>query len=151
MHRSILAATLALALVLAVLPLGAQAVNIKNVTAPEAVFLGLGDIIDRELVHVRAKYVTRPDPYILVLSLEELRTGGEVIFLGEQAIPMAALNVIAEDGGDGRAVVEVAWTTGAIVLNSDIIACAEVLKQTNRGDVVVSDLECRTLDPIPPL
>ena len=149
--RRALPVALSLLLALALSAPGAYAGNIKNVTAPEAVFYGLGDIIDRELVNVRAQYFRKPEPFILVLSLEELRAGGEVIFLGAQEIPMVAANVIAEDGSDGRAVVEVAWTTDAIAAGSDIIACATVLKQANKGDVVVSDEECRTLAPIRPL
>ena len=129
---------------------GAHARPVKNTTAPEAVFYGLGDIIDRELVNVRSSFFRKPERYILIVSLEEVRQGGAVIFLGEQSIPMGAVNVIAEDGGDGRAVVEVAWTTTPLASGSDIIACATVLKQARKGDVVVSE-ECRTLAPIRPL
>jgi len=150
MQRRSLRTSLCLFVILALLPLGALAANIKNITAPEAVFLGFGDIIDRELVNVRSSYFRKPNLYVLVLSLEELRDTGEFFFLGEQAISVAALNVIAEDGGDGRAVVEVAWITDPIAAGSLITACATVVKQARKGDVVVSE-ECRTLTPILPL
>ena len=147
MRRIAVVAVLSLLLVLAVPPPGAHAMRIKHITAPEGVFLGAGGIIERELVAVRSSYFKKPGRYVLVPRLVERRQSGAEVLLGEQSIPFGALNVVLEDDGDGRPVVEVAWSTTQILGSSLIDACATVIKLAKNRDVVVSDQDCRTFDP----
>jgi hypothetical protein len=132
-----------------VVPISQARQQIKHITSVDVVFYGAGNVIEDVLVNVRASFFKKPENYVLILTLQELHQSNEVIDHGRQDIPFTGLTVLAEDGGDGRTVVEVLWNSGIQVASGSlIIACATVIKKANKGDQIVSDETCRNLHPI---
>jgi len=129
-------------------PLPARAVNPKNEVSPEEVALGFGSGVASEYVAVPDKYTAKPDRYALHLTLVEQRTSGQDVFLGEQTVLLSDTTFVAEDGPDGRDVVDVAWVTELVEGNSTVLACAEVI-DTRTGSVR-GDFLCRVLTPVLP-
>jgi hypothetical protein len=91
----------------------------------------------------------KPDRFALHLTLDEERVDGATVFPGQQTVLLAATTLLTLDGPSGRPLVEVAWSTPAIVDGSDITACVEVIDVMTGN--ISSDFECRTLFPQIPL
>jgi len=128
------------------LALPAEAINPKNEVSPEFVSIGPTGGIDSEYVAVPDKYAAKPGRFELHLTLEEHRFNGDVIFLGEQTVPLMNTTLVTENGPDGRDVFDVAWSTSGIEANSDVYACVEIIDLMNGN--VRGDLHCQTLTPV---
>ena len=138
--------TLALTLALTLVAPGAQAINIKHVTEPLGVSLGLGGIVASGQVAVPQHFHRRANKFILYLNLTETRTSGVDIFLGEQWRRLVGYDLVSADGGpNGRAIYHAIWKTASIQAGSSVTICAQVFRLSARA---ASSLVCRNFDPI---
>ncbi len=138
--------TLALALALTLVAPGAQAINIRHVTEPLGVSLGLGGIVASGQVAVPLRFHRKSNKFILYLDLTENRGNGENISLGSQLRRFLGYDLVSADGGpNGRAIYHAIWNTTPLVFGSSVTVCAQVFRLSARA---ASSLVCRNFDPI---
>ena len=127
----------------------ASARNLKEEASVLRVFLGGGDTVSHEEVVIGKKFWKHPDRYLLLVSLEEVPTGGGTVFIGEQVLPLTGLSLIAENAATKQVVLDVEWSSNIpIAAGSSIFACAQVFQVlSDGGQEPASDEECRVINP----
>lgn len=120
---------------------------------PTAVFEGPAGSIGSEWISIRKRFLgTQIERFLLDLTLEELRAGGAVVFIGAQQVALTETAFIGEGQPQNSfATVEVAWTTGPIELLSEVRACLQLQRIRPDGTLdPIGVLECRELSVSPP-
>lgn len=121
---------------------------------PFAVFEGPAGSLGTGRIAIRKRF--RRDAaighFLLDLSLVELRTTGEEIFIAEQQVALTDAALVLEGQPTARyALIDVPWTTPSIAAGSDVRACLQLYKMRADGTLAArGGLECRELMPAPP-
>ena len=146
--RNRLRISLTLALPLALVAPGAQAINIKNICEGLGVTLGIGSVIESGQVAVPQRFHRKVERFLLYLDVTENRISGDDIFLGSQLRRLVGTALVSSDGGpNGRALYDAAWNTDPLFTGSSVTVCAQVFRLSGRA---ASSLECRNFDPTIP-
>jgi hypothetical protein len=121
---------------------------------PFALFDGPGGSVGTERIAVRKGFLgeRRIDRFVLELTLDELRTNGQEVFLGTRQVALADTTLVVEGQPTPRyALVDVAWTTDGIESESSVRACLQLYRIRRDGTLAPrGDLECRELTPADP-
>src|SRR5262245_30034758 len=123
--------------------------NVKRLTEPLGVSLGLGDVIDRATIAIGDRFDSERkdfDALTLVLTLEEERTSGQLISLGEFQTLIGDTTLVTTAGPQGRWVVQMTMSTAPIAAGSVVNACVSTIEHTQKGDVL-GPAECREFTP----
>ncbi len=109
----------------------ASPASAQDKTIPVAVIFGEGSTIGLEILISPAEQFESPERFFLHLRLREVRDNGDVLFMAQQRVELADVELIG-DPIDGFQTSQVAWITPSINAGSGVEACVKSFRRDGR-------------------